>query len=120
MTSSTLRRTLSIHIVTVVALGLLNGFNCLATTAAEREGSYTVETFRVGSAPFGLAFDGANIWVANGGSDTVTKLRASDGNLIASYKSGGRDTEGVVFDGASIWVSNYVNSSVSKITLQTP
>ena len=26
-----------------------------------------------------LAFDGANIWVANEGSNTVTKLRASDG-----------------------------------------
>ena len=37
-------------------------------------------TFGVGSAPLGLAFDGANIWVTNQNSNTVTKLRASDGS----------------------------------------
>ena len=31
-------------------------------------------TFAVGSFPLGVAFDGANIWVANNGSDTVSKL----------------------------------------------
>jgi DNA-binding beta-propeller fold protein YncE len=30
--------------------------------------------FSTGSAPEGLAFDGANIWVANAGSGTVSKL----------------------------------------------
>ena len=33
----------------------------------------------VGTHPTGIAFDGANIWVANYGSNNVTKLRASDG-----------------------------------------
>jgi hypothetical protein len=33
-----------------------------------------VTTFAVGTQPFGLAFDGANIWVANAGDDTVSKL----------------------------------------------
>ena len=32
------------------------------------------DTFNVGYFPRGVAFDGANIWVANYGSDTVTKL----------------------------------------------
>jgi DNA-binding beta-propeller fold protein YncE len=31
-------------------------------------------TFTVGSDIEGLAFDGANIWVANSGSNTVSKL----------------------------------------------
>ena len=35
--------------------------------------------FKVGSGPGGVAFDGANIWVANEYSNSVTKLRASDG-----------------------------------------
>jgi DNA-binding beta-propeller fold protein YncE len=30
-------------------------------------------TFPVGAVPTGVAFDGANIWVANYGSDTVSK-----------------------------------------------
>jgi len=31
-------------------------------------------TFNVGLSPVGLAFDGANIWVANYGSGTLSKL----------------------------------------------
>jgi hypothetical protein len=30
-------------------------------------------TFTVGASPFGVAFDGANIWVTNNGSNTVSK-----------------------------------------------
>src|SRR5438034_553344 len=33
--------------------------------------------FNVGTFPMGVAFDGANIWVANFQGNTVTKLRAS-------------------------------------------
>jgi hypothetical protein len=31
------------------------------------------------SNPYGIAFDGANMWTANAGEGTVSKLRASDG-----------------------------------------
>jgi DNA-binding beta-propeller fold protein YncE len=31
-------------------------------------------TFSVGTGPAGVAFDGSSIWVANVGSDTVSKL----------------------------------------------
>ena len=34
-----------------------------------------------------MAFDGANIWVANQNSDNVTKLRASDGLLAGWLRS---------------------------------
>jgi DNA-binding beta-propeller fold protein YncE len=45
-------------------------------------------TFNVGDFPYGVAFDGANIWVANSGSDTVTKLRASDGEVQGTFNVG--------------------------------
>lgn len=32
-------------------------------------------SFAAGSSPFGVAFDGANMWVANFGTNQVTKLR---------------------------------------------
>jgi hypothetical protein len=35
--------------------------------------------FRVGTFPFGVAFDGANVWVVNGGDNNVEKLRARRG-----------------------------------------
>jgi len=36
--------------------------------------SALVATIPVGSNPFGVAFDGSNIWVTNWGSGTVSKL----------------------------------------------
>jgi len=40
-------------------------------------------TFKVGNTPYGMTFDGANMWVTNSGDNTVTKLRASDGKNLA-------------------------------------
>jgi hypothetical protein len=37
------------------------------------DGAY-LGNFAVGNRPVQVAFDGANIWVANQGSDSVTKL----------------------------------------------
>lgn len=58
-------------------------------------------SFSVGSGPAGLAFDGASLWVANGDSNNVTKLRASDGAVLGTFPVGS-DPFGVAFDGANI------------------
>ena len=59
----------------------------------------------------GIAFDGANIWVTNEASSTVTKLRASDGSNLGVFSAGvaGSLPRGIAFDGANVWVANYVN-----------
>ncbi len=41
----------------------------------------------VGDQPFGLAADGADVWVANGGG-TVSRVRASDGKLLDTWTGG--------------------------------
>ena len=51
-------------------------------------GANRVATFAVGDAPYGIAFDGANIWVANYGSDNVTKLNAATGAVVGTYAVG--------------------------------
>jgi DNA-binding beta-propeller fold protein YncE len=58
----------------------------------------------VGARPVGVAFDGANIWVANFESSSVSKLRASDGKTLGTFNVGG-SPYGVAFDGNSIWVT---------------
>jgi len=62
----------------------------------------------------GIAFDGANLWVAyfvpNTTNGTVTKVRASDGATLGTF-SVGANAYGVVFDGANIWVSNESTAS---------
>jgi DNA-binding beta-propeller fold protein YncE len=62
----------------------------------------------------GLVFDGNHIWVANFGSNNVTKLRASDGAVLGTF-SVGMGAQGMAFDGANIWVANTVSQTVSKL-----
>src|SRR5579863_5975535 len=45
--------------------------------------------FPVGQQPYSVAFDGANIWVANNADGTVSKLRASDGAALGTFSVGG-------------------------------
>jgi Protein of unknown function (DUF1566)/Collagen triple helix repeat (20 copies) len=72
------------------------------------------QDFAVGSQPLGVAFDGANIWVANNVGNNVSKLRASDGANLGTF-SVGPGPNGVAFDGANIWVTNFSNNSVTKL-----
>jgi hypothetical protein len=43
-------------------------------TALKASNGALVRTFKVGSHPEGIGFDGANIWVANTVSNTFSKL----------------------------------------------
>jgi len=47
-----------------------------------------VTKFKVGSQPYGVCFEGANIWTANFGETTVTKLRANDGEVLGTFQVG--------------------------------
>jgi outer membrane lipoprotein-sorting protein len=72
------------------------------------------QDYAVGIFPSSLAFDGANVWVANLDSDTVTKLRASDGANLGTFPVGDFPV-GVAFGGASIWVANALSDNVMKL-----
>src|ERR1700686_4642507 len=74
----------------------------------------TTTRFAVHSQPYGVTFDGANIWTANFGDGTVAKLRANDGEVLGTFKVGGAPY-GVTFDGANIWVSNQGAGAVIKL-----
>jgi len=84
-------------------------------------------TFIVGIGPSDVAFDGINIGVTNFdigfgntvtmtnyGSSNVTKLRASDGQVLGTFAVG-LEPGGVAFDGANIWVANLFSNFVSKL-----
>ena len=67
--------------------------------------------------PYGAAFDGANLWVAdlsfNNGYD-VTEIRPSDGALLGRFTIG-TEPYGIAFDGADIWVANTSSNTVTKL-----
>jgi YVTN family beta-propeller protein len=79
------------------------------------DGAY--DEVSVGSQPKGLAFDGANIWVANSGDNTVTKVRAIDGVVLGTYPSGGTQPVALVKAGFSMFVVNKGSNSVTKLAL---
>src|SRR5678815_2049405 len=70
--------------------------------------------FAVGPFPFGLAFDGAHIWVANNSGNSVSRLRACDGASLGTFAVG-TFPEGVAFDGACIWVTNFGSDNVTRL-----
>lgn len=61
------------------------------------------------------AFDGSSVWVANAGSNNVTRLRASDGTVLGTFAVG-NEPLAVAFDGTSVWVANSGSNTVSKRT----
>ncbi len=77
----------------------------------------------MGSQPWGIDYDGTNMWVANRGSANMTKLNASTGSHVATITVG--DVPGgVIFDGTYIWVANagvppFVPGSVTKLNAFT-
>ena len=72
----------------------------------------TAAEFSVGQQPAGAAFDGANMWIANNQSGSVTKLRAADGAVLGTFEVGGTPSW-ITFDGANMWVNN--GSSLVKL-----
>jgi hypothetical protein len=63
-------------------------------------------TIAVGENPMGMAFEGDNVWVANRGSNSVTRIRAGDGRTTGTFPIGESPVD-VAWDGASVWVANH-------------
>src|SRR6266446_8158678 len=90
----------------VLSILLLVTVGGLFVPTARSQQLARTETFRVGSYPQAMAFDGANIRVTSGGSQFITKLRASDGALLGTFPVG-TITLGATFDGTYVWLANW-------------
>ena len=73
----------------------------------------TTTSFAVGTLPSSVAFDGANIWVANSADGTVSKLSISRGSGRTFVVGAG--ALGLAFDGVNIWVGNNTDNTVTKL-----
>ncbi len=69
-------------------------------------------TFSAPGSPYGVVFDGTNIWVTSG-DGFVDQFRVSDGTLLQAIFVGG--PTGIAFDGANIWVASTGFNQVSKL-----
>ena len=68
----------------------------------------------LGATPYGVAYDGANVWVVNFGGSSITKLARNTGAVLGTY-SVGSGPEEVAFDGAYLWIVNVNDGTVSKL-----
>jgi hypothetical protein len=73
-----------------------------------------IDLATVGNNPQYPIFDGTNIWVPNSGSNSVTVVRATDGEVLATLTGNGLNgPRAAAFDGQRILVTNYDGHSVS-------
>ena len=96
--------------VSKIALGTCNPSTGMCATPT---------TVSVGSGPYGVVFDGAYVWVANGGDNTVTKISQATSTVVGTYPPAGSGLplslpQFVAFDGGNIWISNISGGTVSK------
>jgi DNA-binding beta-propeller fold protein YncE len=68
--------------------------------------------FAAGDGAAGVASDGASVWVASNGTNTVIKLSTA-GTVLGTYKVG-RSPYGVALVGGTAWVANSGSNTVSK------
>lgn len=86
----------------------MGGF-ALATNYALPAGT---ATFLVENSPEGICFDGTNIWVANYGDQTITKLDEYSGRTLGTYAVAGGPGDicygsRLIMDSPSICHANY-------------
>ena len=73
--------------------------------------------FATGNGPNLIAFDGTNIWVANGERTQCRRSTATTGRDRLHHR---QRPMGVAFDGTNIWVANYGSNTVSRIDPAAP
>jgi hypothetical protein len=82
-----------------------------------QSGSIALTT--VGVSPIGCKSDGADIWVANGGDGTVSRVRASDGRLLGTW-TGATNARGVVTGVGKVIISGNNPGTVYFLDPLTP
>ena len=71
------------------------------------------EEFPVGDGPTAILSADTHIWVSNFTAGTVTKLRASDGATLGTFKFG--NISGLAFDGVTLWTFSLITGVVTRI-----
>jgi hypothetical protein len=76
--------------------------------------NYLQKRTQVGAYPLSVACDGADLWVANNGSDTISRVRASDGKLLQTW-TGAIDAKAICVAGGRVYAAGISNSRIYMI-----
>ena len=103
-------------IVTTTEAGKVTGVRTFTVTvevvASAPIGTMTTYT-GTGAAPYAIAFDGINMWTANNGENSVTKITPT--GTMTTYTGDIYSPWGIAFDGTNMWITDG-NNNVTKIS----
>jgi hypothetical protein len=86
----------------------------ILTAAPAAWSDFDLRAYRVGRGPEAIAFDGANLWVANQFDNSLTKLGVVDGRALQTMQVGRRPVA-MAFDGTNLWVANLFSNNVMMV-----
>jgi DNA-binding beta-propeller fold protein YncE len=77
-------------------------------------GAVATAASTLGGLPFGITFDGTNVWTANlGGS--VSIIAPQSPYAVTTVSTGFTDPEGILYDGAHVWVTEPATNKLFKL-----
>jgi YVTN family beta-propeller protein len=68
--------------------------------------------------PEAVTYDGTYVWIASQFSDSVTRVRVSDGTLAGTFAVGKRPVA-LLYAAGYVWVANLVSDTISKVNPST-
>jgi hypothetical protein len=77
-------------------------------------GTLPVASSNLGDNPNSIAFDGTNVWTANGGG-SVSIISAQSPYTVTTVSTGFVDLIGILYDGAHIWVTDGTANTLLKL-----
>jgi YVTN family beta-propeller protein len=105
-------------------LGLEDDDPVERTAAAERPARSSAAgavtgTFPVGDSPAGVTVVDGSAWVANSGSETVSRIDARTGRRQSPPIPVGEDPRAIAASAGAVWVGNFGDATVSRIDTRT-
>jgi DNA-binding beta-propeller fold protein YncE len=76
-------------------------------------GAVTTLTSLLPEDPIGITFDGFNLWVANSGGNSISRVHPNTG-AVTTF-TGFDDPRGILFDGTHIWAIEFIGSKIKKV-----
>ena len=68
------------------------------------------------TSPYGIAFDGTNIWTANNSTSNVTRINPGTGaGVNFALPAGATGPIGIGFDGTNIWSADTTTANVTRL-----
>lgn len=81
------------------------------------DGSVINSSASTAAQPWGLAYDGSNVWITcNASSNNLGQYDASSGALLNTYTPGGTFYTDVIYDSGSLWIVCQGDQTIKKVS----